>query len=138
MHATHRKLRDERIEQHGRNLLAIFPNARERDPAKLCKKLRRLEAEGQAIALRLCNGPEYPRGEEEVDRLTDAVLAKVDALLGNWTDDVDDETPNRVHIFVNRDPRGYALKIRSGWMATHNVALERDWGGFGILAPTID
>lgn len=53
------------IEQHGRNLLAIFPDASERDPVKLCKKLRRLEAKAHALALRCCNGPEWPSEEAQ-------------------------------------------------------------------------
>lgn len=47
-----------RIAQHGQNLLAIFPDASERDPVKLCKKLRKLETVAAAIGLQLCNGPE--------------------------------------------------------------------------------
>lgn len=58
------------VRKHGEQLLTIFPYATERDPVKLCKKLRRLEGEGQRLALRLCNGPEFPGGDEEADGLT--------------------------------------------------------------------
>lgn len=128
----------ERIETHGRNLLAIFPQAKEPDPVKLCKKLRRLEAQAAAIGLRMCNGPEFER-EEEPDELCEAILAKVDALLGF--------TAAGVPVFVNRDPRGYALKIEDEWMSeakgrdefydTPARRLHRDWGGYGILAPDL-
>ena len=117
----------QRIEQHGRNLLAIFPGATERDPVNLCRKLRRLERQGNAIGLRMCNGPEYAEGED--DAATDAVLVKVNAILGN----VDGPVP----VFVNRDPRGYALKIDDSWMKANRPTLHSDWGGYGIIAPDL-
>ena len=33
----------EAIERHGRQVLALFPNATERDPEELCRKLRSKE-----------------------------------------------------------------------------------------------
>lgn len=131
----------EAIRKHGQNLLAIFPNATEKDPVKLCKKLRRLEAQAAAIALRLCNGPEYPEGK--ADELTGAIIDKVDVLLGN---EYTLNSPKRVPVFINRDPRGYALKIDDEWIrkqrADHRTAykavIHQDWGGYGIIAPEID
>ena len=157
-----------RIEQHGRNLLAIFPQAKEQDPVKLCKQLRKIEARANSVALRLCNGPQYREGED--DRITDAILQQVNTLLGNVTAYKPktgaacgckrgvqrDNCPscegtgrvvdfhairNRrplVPVFVNRDPRGYALKIDDEWMrARQEVRLATDWGGYGILAPDL-
>jgi hypothetical protein len=118
----------ERIEKHGRDLLAIFPGATEQDPVKLCKKLRRLEGQAAAVALRMCNGPEFTR-EDEPDELLDAILAKVDALLAF--------NAAGVPAFINRDPRGYALKIHDEWMVSHSGVLHRDWGGYGIIAPDL-
>lgn len=118
-----------KIEAHGRDLLAIFPNATERDPLALCKKLRRLENQAARIALRLCNGPEYPH-EDDADKALDAIMEKVVALLGPvapWPP-----------IFINRDPRGYQLKISDEWMRANKVKLHTDWGGYGILAPEIE
>jgi hypothetical protein len=119
------------IARHGHDLLAIFPNAGERDPIALCKKLRRLERQAAAIGLRLCNGPKYPT-EDGADKDTDAVLLKVHDLLGNY-EPGDALREPVVPIFVNRDPRGYALKIRSE-VAVH-LSIHRDWGGYGIIAP---
>ncbi len=138
------------IERHGRQLLAIFPNAKERDPVKLCKKLRRLETEASALTLALCNG-DYLSGKEGlIDEQLDAILAKVNALLGNNGPPPPFATLRQlVPVFINRDPRGYALKIEDSWMremrdnpktvhlAVAFVALHRDWGGYGILAPEI-
>lgn len=120
------------IENHGENLLRIFPNATERDPVKLCKKLRKLEREGAALGLRLCNGPEF-ESEGEADEIEDAILARCNALLGNEA--------GAVPIFLNRDPRGYALKVSDGWQRERVAAgkpyLYGDWGGYGILAPDL-
>lgn len=123
------------ISQHGKNLLAIFPNAIERDPVALCRRLRRLECQARAFALRLCNGPEF-QSEEAEDAIETAILARVAKLL----------KPAGVPIFLNRDPRGYALKIDSHFMPSRSMPrgdrpyrpLRQDWGGYGILAPDID
>ena len=119
----------EAIIRHGNNLLGIFPDARENDPLVLCKKLRRLESEGAALGLRLCNGPDYP--EDEADILEGRIMDKTRGLLfGN-------KRLDNVPIFLNLDPRGYALKIEDGWMREHNATLHRDMGGYGIIAPEI-
>ncbi len=122
-----------RIEAHGLTLLAIFPNAIERDPVKLCKRLRRIEAEGAAFALRLCNGPEFA-SEDEQEAEHDRILGKALNLLNTDT--------ATVPVFLNQDPRGYALKIDQGWMQAnrdqHGVSqLYHDWGGYGIIAPDL-
>lgn len=131
------------IEQHGRNLLDIFPNATERDPVKLCKKLRALEARGAALALRLCNGPQFPN-EDDAEKISEAILSKVNVLLGNLKYAKKDRTIHMVvPIFVNLDPRGYALKISDEWLRERShghpsaVRIHTDWGGYGILAPEI-
>ena len=113
--------------KHGENLLKVFPRASERDPVELCRKLRRLESRGAALGLRMCNGPEYPEGEE--DKITVNILAKVDTLLNFKA--------SGVPVFVNRDPRGYALKIDDKWLQEHKPALYSDWGGYGIIAPDL-
>lgn len=116
-----------RIVQHGKNLLAIFPRATEQFPDALCRKLRRLEAQAARLALQGCNTGFD--SEEEGERLYDAVLAKVNTLLGNES--------GRVPVFINRDPRGYQLKIRDSYVAERGLKIETDWGGYGILAPEI-
>lgn len=40
-------------------------------------------------------------------------------------------------FFVNRDPRGYALKLDNE-VTTIPDGMHKDWGGYGILAATID
>ena len=119
---------EQAIRAHGENLLRIFPNAAERDPIALCKKLRRFEAQANAIALRLCNGPafDFP---DQADRKIDGIIDRVCMLLGN--------TDNAVPIFCNRDPRGYALKIADSYLRNNPCRIHQDWGGYGILAPEI-
>lgn len=118
------------IMEHGVNLLRIFPAAVENDPVKLCKKLRKLEREGAAFGLRLCNGPEF-QSEAKSDAVEESILNRLDALLGYMA--------AGVPVFLNRDPRGYALKIESDWMEARRdvVKLHRDWGGYGIIAPDL-
>ncbi len=133
--STKKQRQAEQIKAHGENLLHLFPNATERDPIALCKKLRRLEAKASRITTDYCNG-DFDAGEngEKLDAALDPILAKVNAILGNTG-------KNPVPVFINRDPRGYALKIKSeymagaGWIA--QWALMRDWGGYGIIAPEI-
>jgi hypothetical protein len=109
------------IEKHGRDLLAIFPNADERDPVKLCKKLRRLETAASAASVKYCNGES---GDEEIDQAGLTAVCNACTILGDA----------QGRIWFNRDPRGYALKID----LHDGEALHRDWGGNGIIAPEID
>ena len=128
----------EAIRAHGENLLAIFPNATERNPVSLCKRLRRLEAKASRICLDCCNG-NFDEGAngEKLDAALDAILDKVNSILGNNPEDLLRAVP----VFVNRDPRGYALKISSEWTFAYCQQTGRriysDWGGYGIIAPEI-
>ena len=115
-----------RIDAHGRELIRLFPHATEKDPAKLCKKLRRLELAGAAFSLRLCNGPEYTN-PDHADAEGDRILAQVAKIL----------RPTDQPIFLNRDPRGYALKLDDAWTREHAPTMHRDWGGYGIIAPDL-
>lgn len=132
------KLQREAIERHGRQLLAIFPDAVERNPVKLCQKLRRLESEGHDLALRLCNGPEFS-SEDLVDVISKGILERTCKLLGNYRHDMQTKMRTmKVNIRVNRDPRGYALKIHDDAMREGGFILHKDWGGYGIIAPEFD
>jgi hypothetical protein len=127
-----KKQTEAKVIKHGETVKAVFGLAADVDPVKLCRKLRRLESAGAALGLRLCNGPEYAQGEAEA--VQDDILRRLDALLGFRA--------RGVPVFVNRDPRGYALKIDTEWTAGFNSkAAERlhaDWGGYGVLAPDLN
>jgi len=116
----------ERIRQHGGKLLAIFPRAQERDPIRLCKKLRRIEGEVHRQAEQYCNGV---IGDIQWQIYVGAALGVLNRLLGH-------EGVN-VPIIINGDPRGYALKIDDEYVREHNLDIMRDWGGYGIIAPDL-
>lgn len=117
------------IEEHGNNLLALYPNATERDPVKLCKKLLKIERRARQLATDYCNG-NFNSGDEweHADKASDGFLAEVEKILGK----------GGPSIHVNWDPRGCALKIDSDIMVAGNLRLYRDMGGYGLIAPTFD
>ncbi len=98
--------------------------------AELYGKLRRLERRGARLALRLCNGPEFPsEAEREAEEM--AIVAGVRKLLCG----------SDYPLVLNLDPRGYALKISDEWMRENREKVGdwmcRDWGGYGLIAPEI-
>jgi hypothetical protein len=103
---------------HGRSLLAIFPNAIETDPLTLCKRLRRIEVRANNAACAACN---HQAGADAWERESEKASTDANRVLG--TD----------RVWVNGDPRGYALKID----LQPGEHLHRDWGGYGIIAPEI-
>ena len=119
------KTMNERICEHGENLLRAYPNAKQQDPVKLCKKLRRIETKTHQASTDYCNGAiDWERWEEIA---LDAVRELIDLL-----DPVDAN-----EFYINGDPRGYALKIESESVKARKLDIERDWGGYGILAPDL-
>ena len=140
------------IREHGEGLIKFFkldPNLV--DPIDLCKKLRKLENKAHEITTQLCNGypDESPKQaefltlklEEELINIED----KVKALLGSAQLKADNEWENQFSkingIFINGDPRGYALKLGDDTVKHfRELGLEfphKDWGGYGILAPDL-
>jgi len=112
----------QQIEEHGKNLLVIFPDAAVRDPVALCKKLRALEHKMTRANENYCNGVVGYHGHDYIHQRTLKSLTKI-------------LNPGDVTLYINGDPRGYALKVDDKWMRGNNAVLERDWGGYGILAP---
>ena len=111
----------QRITKHGLDLLRIFPNATQRDPVKLCKALRRIETAANRRMCAACSVPcEWNRDEgEAMDEADTQVFQRLDKLL-SWVD-------AGVPVIINRDPRGYSLKIDDAWMRQHpEVSLHRD------------
>lgn len=85
---------------------------------KIWRKLRRWEAEASRITVALCNGEVT---QEDVETALDAVKGKVESFIGE-------------RVYLNRDPRGYALKLPEN---SPDWGLHRDMGGYQILAPEI-
>ena len=127
----------QQIENHGKNLINIFNLPETTDPVKLCKSIMRLETKAHRAATCLCNTntldqmngyPEEQTSEADQDMFFAGILAKLDKIL-NF------EQQN-IPVFINHDPRGYALKIKSEYVNDLNI--YRDFGGYGILAPMFD
>ena len=123
---TKREQMNERIAKHGEHLCIIFPERTIPDPVKLCKSLRRLELKASAITLALCNGT---TDQEEADQALEKIEHAVNAVTGF--------ARAGVPVFINRDPRGYALKIEEEWTRANAPRMHRDWGGYGIVAPDL-
>lgn len=122
------------ITRHGEQLNAIFHTGL--DPITLCKKLRRIEGAAHKLAEDCCNhlsmeSEEYfIRSSRLYDRIAKTLFPR--SLMGTK------DTLHYTGIFINLDPRGYALKIDDEYMSKHNIQLYRDWGGYGCLAPEFD
>jgi hypothetical protein len=116
----------QRIERHGKQLLAIYPYALIGRPVMLCKRMRRLENKVRRACEGWCNGD---IDEVACDKVINSVHREVKQLLGYGPD-----------FFINRDARGYALKIDDNVMRElreQELTLPTDMGGYGILAPDL-
>ena len=122
-----RERMNERIEKHGKDLNEIFASGLE--PVTLCKKLRRLELQATELTTDQCN-----TGTDHEEKLN-IILGKV----RRWLFDNKSNYNCKLYeaIFINGDPRGYALKIDDQYVRDHNLQIHRDWGGYGILAPDL-
>lgn len=121
---TKKQKQREEILRHGFKLIRIFNLPEGTGPVDLCKKVHRIEAEMHRMAERQCN-EDVPT--EEVEKKETSVLRRLDALLNFKA--------QGIPVFINHDPRGYALKIRDKYVREHNLDIHRDWGGYGIIAP---
>lgn len=118
----------EAITNHGAALLRAFPDCTERDPVVLCKKLRRIETRAHRAAEQYCNGDIEM---EDYERLAKRALDSAIMLLRPAA--TDDQAT--AAIYINSDPRGYALKLREDFARKHEI--QRDLGGYGLLAPNL-
>ena len=139
----------EAVRRHGLSLLAAFPNATEKDPIALCRKLRRIETSLERPLVDCCNGTFEDDNEgSKLDAVCEKALFRVAALLcGDKLGSYVEQTAGR-GLFVNRDPRGYALKFSDKWTREYNnkryaakehtLTLHTDMGGYGIVAPDLN
>ena len=112
------------IERHGENLNKIFNTGL--DPVKLCKKLISIERKAHNQAEDYCNGAMTMDQWEDFEI---SLLERLDKIL-NFTE-------RKILVFINGDPRGYALKIHDKYIRDNDITIHRDWGGYGIIAPEI-
>jgi hypothetical protein len=92
-----------------------------------CKKLRRLEVKSTNLAIQYCNGDieenkfefEMSKIEKKLDQLTNYKYKKIP-------------------ISYNGDPRGYILKIDDEFCKKYQIDIEKDAGGYGLIAPNFN
>ena len=134
------------IREHGLGLIKFFgldPNLV--SPVELCKKLRKLENQANRITTQLCNGfPDlYAEVQEKVINQLESELEKIEQKVRDYLESY--QRPRSFKkinaIFINGDPRGYALKLDTETIKYFEELGEefphKDWGGFGILAPDL-
>ena len=110
----------QQIDEHGQRLNNLFNT--NLDNVALCKRLFRLENRTHRLAEDYCNGHIDHTQYEET---SDILLEEVALTLGT------DES----NIFINGDPRGYAIKFTTEFTNNNIQNMWRDWGGYGIVAP---
>ena len=140
------------IREHGLGLIRFFgldPNLV--DPINLCKKLRRLENKAHRITTQLCNGfPEHllHLDNEVLEDYSKHLEVKLCRIEGKVRDYLWANQPKlkknfkKINaIFINGDPRGYALKLDTETIKYFEELGEdfphKDWGGYGIIAPDL-
>lgn len=129
------------LRKHGLSILNAFPNCTEQDPIALCKKLRRIETATHRVMLDYCNGD---ASLDDADKAALNASGRVFTLL-NMAPPQDIITTG---FRVNRDARGYALKLSSEWTESFNhglrlakrfdLLIHQDNGQHGILAPDLN
>lgn len=115
------------ITKHGFDLARIF-NLDSSRPVTLCKRVHRLEVKAHRMAEDYCNG--LYEVEEFADKKENSILKSLDKILNFKA--------QNIPVFLNGDPRGYALKIDDEYVREHKLEIYRDWGGYGIIAPEFD
>ena len=117
----------ENILQHGFKLKRVFFSHDPYSgigPVELAKKVHRLEVEAHRLAEDEASRP-LPEGY--VEKKEASIMRRLDALLHFKS--------QGIPVFLNSDPRGYALKIDDSYVREHDLEIYKDWGGYGILAP---
>lgn len=90
----------------------------------LWRQLRRIETWFTVHSTRYCNGT---LDSEEFEKIKQQAYNRISKVFGSIPDGV----------FLNSDPRGYALKLDNEKVSIPQ-GMETDWGGYGILAAEID
>lgn len=115
------------IIKHGNQLNDIFNT--EYNSRVLCRKLYNLEKTASNLAVNYCNGTNGVT-TDRWEELSNNMLKRVFAVLN-----IDEKSEIAKNIFINGDPRGYAIKIKDSYVRENNLIIHRDFGGYGIIAP---
>lgn len=92
------------------------------DGLSLWRKLGRIEGDATSATTAYCNGH-----LDNIDDHLELMAKKVERVFGKLP----------AGFFINRDPRGYALKIDPD-KGKVPPGMYTDWGRYGILAPVIE
>lgn len=109
---------NEAILKHGFRLQDYFGMTDTSQPTTLCKRLFRVENKAHRLAEDYCNGV--------IDEMPDFTKRVINILKDYGA------TKNMDKVFINQDPRGYALKLE---LANSSEFYYTDLGGYGIIAP---
>ena len=112
--------------RHVCNLQTLAGVSSYHEALMIYKRLHRIEARLNRIFTNECNGT-VEITEEQEEKRDAKILKELRSLL-----------PGLKTIFLNGDPRGYALKIKPEEreeLRNKDINLYSDWGGYGILAP---
>lgn len=126
------------LDRHLLQCIALFELGNCQD-AKLIEKYRgngksirsvlvRLENAIYKLCISQCNDTDF--NTSKLDRSIDLAKQKIGAMFPDIA----------IDLYINKDPRGYTLKIDDEAMRSGKydlVKLDRDWGGYGILSPQI-
>lgn len=132
---TKKERRQAQLERHYEALARLAKECGiKAEGKKLSVALLKIERQAHQAAENYCNGKDVfgnSFGEMEWDRAEKDTYGAVQGLFDGklkW-------------FFVNGDPRGCALKIynetEAGRALIEKTGLQRDWGGYGLLAPEI-
>jgi len=113
-------------ENHHAALATLATNGK--SGKQLWQALTRIERDAHSYAERLCSGRFVEMTEAQQDRTERDILERVTKVFGALP----------VGFQLNRDPRGYALKLDPDAGAVIPSGMHKDWGGYGILAAVIE
>lgn len=118
-----------RLEQHYSNLQSLYDvcGGGKLNGKKLSLQLFKLEQEATKLTTAQCNGTGSRTAQ---DKRLNEIQNEVQSRFNG----------NLIGLFINGDPRGYALKINDEVMRSDyaDLSLDKDWGGYGILSPEIN
>ena len=144
------KTRLELVTNHMNAIAAFFggwkdENINQQELANRVNILLKLEFDAHQASEVLCDGEGRGKGYYKDNKNANCEIAenrileierKVTNYLRIWC--ADPENKIRERFFINRDPRGYALKIRITPEENKTFNIYTDWGGYGIIVPKIE
>jgi hypothetical protein len=111
----------------GQDLIEVF-GLRHMNPIDLYRQAKAIENKLNVLFIAFSSDTTGVWDCEKVDACSDLLRSKIEKLLT-----IPGDTKPRYPITINRDPRGYSLKIDSSIAKGLNIC--HDFDGNGIIAP---